>query len=112
MIKIEIRDELIDWLEERSDGLSRGSCVEFAKEFLSFILMTGALTVEMPDLREPLETLFTVLACVDTAYETETGRTIEQDFSEELDQARAALAADKLHFSETHITESRKGKEL
>ena len=45
-----------------------------------------------PDLLAALEVLFTVLAHVDTVYETETGHTIEQDFAEELDQARAALS--------------------
>ena len=48
MIKIEIREELIDWLEEHADDLSREDCQEFAREFVSFIMMTGALTVEMP----------------------------------------------------------------
>ena len=45
----------------------------------------------VPDLLAALEALFTVIANVDTVYESETGRTIEQDFAEELDKAREIL---------------------
>ena len=48
--------------------------------------------IGVPDLLVALDCLFTVLVCVDTVYESETGHTIEQDFPDELEQARAALA--------------------
>jgi len=56
-----------------------------------FIARAPDLLAENERLRTALDVLFTILAHVDTVYETETGHTIEQDFAEDLDQARAAL---------------------
>jgi len=58
MIKIEIHDDLIDWLlDQQFVGWAREEATAFAQEFISYVMATGAMTVEIPALTAEVERL-------------------------------------------------------